>query len=79
MVMTTLIQCSNSSGIYGRCDAKCYGAHWPDCDCVCGGMNHGKGYEAARDNTAALAGERLRAIEARGGYVPDEFRQLGLL
>ena len=77
--MTTLIQCSNSSGVYGRCDAKSCGAHGPDCSCVCGGMNHGKGLDAATENTRELAGDQLRAIEARGGYVSDEFRQLGLL
>lgn len=73
--MTTLIACYNSDGCYGRCDAKCYGATGPDCHCVCGGINHGKGESEARENTRQLAADELRAIEARGGYVVDELKQ----
>lgn len=53
--MATLISAHNSEGCYGRCDAKCYGAASPDCDCICGGMNHGKGEQQAYDNTRDLA------------------------
>lgn len=37
------------------CDARCYSAIGPDCNCVCGGMNHKVGYEQALANTQALA------------------------
>jgi hypothetical protein len=47
----TLIHVGNSSGTVGRCDAKCYDATGPDCDCVCGGRNHGQGLAGAMDNT----------------------------
>lgn len=73
----TLIQCGNSDSTR-RCDAKCYQATGPECDCVCGGINHGRGRECAIDNTRALAGELLRAVEARGGVIAPELRQ-GLL
>ncbi len=53
--MTTLIAVSTSQGLKGRCDAKCYDATCPACECVCGGRNHGKGRERAIENTRVLA------------------------
>ena len=53
--MTTLIAVYTSDGLAGRCDAKCYEATCPVCDCVCGGRNHGAGRERAIDNTRTLA------------------------
>ena len=53
--MATLIASYNSDGCTGRCDAKCYNATHPKCDCICGGMNHGKGEQTAIDNTRELA------------------------
>jgi len=48
--MTTLIAAYNSEGCTGRCDAKCYNATYLDCDCICGGRNHGKGQRQAIQN-----------------------------
>lgn len=48
--MATLIYVGNSEGCVGRCDAKCYDAKHPDCDCICGGKNHGVGLKAGLDN-----------------------------
>lgn len=45
--MTTLIQTHGGD----RCDARCYDARGPDCSCVCGGRNHGKGLQAALEQT----------------------------
>ena len=53
--MATLISVYNSDGLVGRCDAKCYGAKEPDCQCVCGGANHGAGVKQATANTQAMA------------------------
>jgi hypothetical protein len=39
------------SGCVGRCDAKCYDAQTENCDCICGGRNHGAGLEKAIENT----------------------------
>lgn len=71
--MTTLIHAQGAGA--GRCDAKCYDAQCDQCDCVCGGMNHGMGASMARDNTAQLAGELLDQVEARGGFIAEELRQ----
>lgn len=51
----TLIAAYNSDGCIGRCDAKCYEATGPECDCICGGMNHGAGHTKAMDNTREYA------------------------
>ena len=68
--MTTLIHCQGAGA--GRCDAKCYNATSPHCDCVCGGMNHGVGREQAQDNTRELAGELLEDVKAKGGWIAPE-------
>lgn len=52
--MTTLVSQRIGDGNERRCDAKCYDADGPDCTCLCGGMNHGQGLQAALDNTAEL-------------------------
>jgi hypothetical protein len=77
--MTTLISVHNSDGCVGRCDAKCYDADGGTCSCICGGINHGKGLEQAREQTRELAKEQIAAIEACGGYITDDVRQLVLL
>ena len=55
--MTTLISIHNSDGCQGRCDARCYDATHDNCNCICGGMNHGKGIDQAINNTAELANQ----------------------
>jgi hypothetical protein len=53
--MTTLIAIYDSDGCVGRCDAKCYNATGPECDCICGGKNHGAGRQQASQNTQSMA------------------------
>jgi hypothetical protein len=69
--MTTLmILVANSDGVVGRCDAKCYSATGPECDCICGGQNHGVGLQRALANTAAmidLTGDLRERMLAMGG------------
>lgn len=76
--MATLISVYNSEGCVGRCDARCYDASEPDCDCICGGMNHGKGQKQAESNTAEHAKRMLEAYEDRKGLQGTE-AQLPLL
>ena len=64
--MTTLIAVYNSEGCQGRCDAKCYEAHEGECDCICGGRNHGVGQEQALDSTRELAESWLERARASG-------------
>lgn len=49
--MTVLIAVYAAGGCVGRCDARCYDAASGDCDCICGGANHGAGIERAASNT----------------------------
>lgn len=69
--MTTLIEVRNSDGVVGRCDAKCYNAQHPDCDCICGGRNHGAGLQQAVDNTRELAEQWIDEYANRKGL--DQF------
>jgi len=65
--MSTLISVHNSDGCVGRCDAKCYDATHPHCDCICGGANHGAGYKQAADNTREMADKWVeKYIEDKG-------------
>ena len=51
--MSAIITVSNSDGVVGQCDAKCYDARADYCECICAGLNHGAGREAAQHNTAS--------------------------
>jgi hypothetical protein len=74
----TLISAGNSEGTYGRCDAKCYNAEHSHCHCICGGMNHGKGEQQAKELTSTLTAELIKAVEARGGTVSPDLLQRAL-
>lgn len=53
--MVTLITAYKSDGTcIGRCDAKCYNAECVNCQCICGGANHGKGINQASENTKEM-------------------------
>ena len=59
--MSCLIFASDASGnCVGRCDANCYDAKHPECDCICKGMNHGKGIKVAEENMRRCADEWMR-------------------
>ena len=75
----TLITVGNSDGIVGRCDAKCYNAHHPDCDCICGGKNHGAGLQQAMDNTRALAESWVDAYAQRKGLTDYDYQTASAL
>ncbi len=64
--MTTLISGGNHDE-QRRCDAKCHDATTPECDCICGGRNHGVGRHRAIENTREMAKELL----ARAGVELD--------
>jgi hypothetical protein len=65
--MATLIRVGNSEGEVGRCDAKCYNADEVQCDCVCGGLNHGAGEQRATVQTGALARSWIESYAERKG------------
>lgn len=68
----TLIAVYNSEGCQGRCDAKCYEAAHPHCDCICGGVNHGKGLASAINNTRELGEKWIEAHELEHGKMQWE-------
>jgi hypothetical protein len=67
--MTTLITYHSSGGDQGRCDAKCYEAQHPDCDCICGGRNHGAGLDQALENTRELGESWIEHAKASGQVI----------
>ena len=80
----TLISVYNSDGCVGRCDAKCYDAIFPECDCICGGRNHGAGQKQAEANTKEYADEWIKKYVAEKnltnakGQINQELFQLKL-
>ena len=66
--MGTLIAVYTSDGCVGRCDAKCYMATQPKCECVCGGLNHGVGLHRAAINTREITFEQIRPWAKEHGY-----------
>ncbi len=63
----TLIEIRKADGtLIGRCDARCHDAVTPECECCCGGRNHGKGLERAvtqtRESALALIPEQWKAL-----------------
>jgi len=71
--MACLIYQSNSEGCTGKCDANCYNATGPVCDCVCGGMNHGAGLKQATANTALYAEKMIEKYAEEKGIDKKEF------
>lgn len=57
--MVTLLAVYDSDGCVGRCDARCYDATSPECECICGGANHGAGLNQAAENTREMVEEWL--------------------
>ena len=50
--MPTLITMTVGSARARICGARCYHAKGDDCQCICGGRNHGKGFKEAHRTTA---------------------------
>ncbi len=72
--MATLIAVYGKDGkCQGRCDAKCYKAKQPSCDCICGGRNHGCGKKQAIENTRELFEEWIEAWKEKH---PDLAREV---
>ncbi len=63
--MATLIEVHAGARLVGRCDAQCYSARRPRCDCICGGINHGVGLAKAQAATPAIAEDHIREIAGR--------------
>ena len=79
--MSTLMSAGGSDWSR-RCDAKCYDAKGPVCDCICGGKNHGKGKQQAQTDMERDFCAGLDKAAERAGLDPEVFRtmkvQLGL-
>ena len=65
-----LLTVGNSEG-EKRCDARCYNATTPRCECCCSGANHGVGLAGARGNMARMARETFMELDTR----PDKVKR----
>jgi hypothetical protein len=81
--MSTLISSGSSGKARRVCNAKCYNAIGPDCDCMCGGVNHGVGYMQARDNCRSMGvlwiarAKRLPSFRRKRAFVPEQAELFG--
>ncbi len=74
--MPDLITVYDSEGKkMGICGSSCYEATKPDCDCICGGKNHGIGFSAAMAQTAEIT----ETIIAKGTDAHNEAKDLKLV
>ena len=69
-----LIEVRDNNGVVGRCDARCYEAGTPRCRCVCGGVNHGVGLNAAIKATPNIYEDVIRANVPEGIKVEKVIR-----
>jgi hypothetical protein len=69
--MVSLVVWCRGGIIVGRCDAKCYNARHPTCNCVCGGANHGAGLETSTEQTRQHAHEWIARARRRGWQIDD--------
>ena len=67
-----LIEVRNSEGLVGRCDAHCYNAKEPHCECICGGKNHGAGLQRAIENTREQVEQWIESYAERLGLAEYE-------
>ena len=68
-----LIEVRGGDGeLIGRCDAHCYNAKEPACECICGGKNHGAGLERAAEQTRESAEQWIKAYAERLGLAEYE-------
>jgi len=76
--MSTLIASGSSGKLRRACNAKCYLAKGPECDCMCGGVNHGVGEMQARQNCRAMGvswiarATQLPHFRKRRAFVPEQ-------
>jgi len=75
--MPDLISVYDSEGKkIGKCGYSCYAAKKPDCKCICGGENHGKGFRRAMAQTAEIV---EKVIAEDGQEIRNEAKDLKLI
>ena len=62
------------TGYEAPCDHRCTGARGPDCECSCGGANHGTGLVVPVFEYQGVP--RLQVVNPRARMVADEWRGL---
>lgn len=77
--MPDLIKVYDSDGKeIGKCGYSCYAATKPECNCICGGKNHGIGFKAAMAQAAEITEAIIKKAED-GTDVRNEAKDLKLI
>ncbi|KAA9379588.1 hypothetical protein F5972_07990 [Microbispora cellulosiformans] len=76
--MVTLLTYRTGRGVAGRCDAGCYDGAAARCECVCGGANHGVGFETAVEQTRQIVDAWMDERRADGWLPALSEMELGL-
>jgi len=77
--VATVLAVYNSEGCVGRCDAHCHEAQHAECECICGGMNHGAGTQQAIQNTTEMVEEWVQEYGKKNNLELDLVEAMGLL
>lgn len=77
--MPDLIKVYDTEGkLIGTCGYRCYAAKKPECKCICGGENHGKGFNQAMAQTASIV-DKVVQNETDGRKIVNEAKDLKLI
>lgn len=63
---STLLALYLGGTLVGRCDVNCFNGDDTRCECLCSGINHGVGLDAAVANTRAMVDEWIVGNRERG-------------
>ena len=64
-----LVEKDGSGKVIHRCDARCYNAKGPICECMCNGLNHGKGFSQSVENVLSHSHLNVNVIKQEGRVV----------
>ena len=77
--MPDLIKVYDSEGEeVGSCGSSCYEAKEPECKCICGGRNHGIGFQRAMAQTAEIVEACIKEAKP-GTSIQNEAKELKLI
>ncbi len=69
--MSTIIKAKTKAGRLLICGRSCYDANRPKCNCICGGLNHGRGYQTALRNNVHHLRQLRTAISLKADDISD--------
>lgn len=74
--MTVLLTLHRDGRRIAICNARCYNAKRSKCDCICGGLLHGKGPDVAKQRARAVAADVAADLHVDGVNLVHYFTPL---